>query len=667
MIIWLTRLIVYGLTIGFLTSVTRAGTQPGVALTFASTGGDVSHSDTVIAPNVWLHVAQGETPDPFLAPGPFTATWRGNLSVDLRSIYTFQAEVNGSLQMIINAREALNVTGDGKMSEAGVRVRLKKGTNDVQVTYTPAAKGDPHVRLFWSARDSYPQLIPDSAWSYEPDDTTEAARRKHRGRELIIEYRCARCHAVTGQVIPELLMNAPVLDGIASRRNPTWFRTWLKRPSATRANTRMPEIFHGGDAIDATEEVAAFLATLTDPNWHARPEPTDAGSIAAGQKLFDELHCVACHNAPGETKPAAEKISFDQVAQKFRPGALAQFLGNPAEHFGAIRMPDFRLNREEAARIAAYLLSKAAPAVGDPPRPELASKGRDLVQTSGCLNCHNLELENQLKAPPMAALASWDLGCLARSPLAGTHVPFYSFSDEDRQAIREFATGGLTSLTRNVPADFAARETVLLNCRGCHDHQIDLVPQFDILGGKIKPEYGARIIAGQVNHKPRPWIAARMPAFVARAEGIARGLANIHGFPAVTPPDPQPIDEELAEVGFRLVQPEGGFSCISCHAIGDAQATQVFESAGINFAWTTERLQHDYFVRWLRNPLSVDPTTKMPVFFDASGHSPLNVLDGDTLKQIDALWQYFRLGSRMKIPRGMARGVPKPVVPQKFE
>jgi mono/diheme cytochrome c family protein len=144
-----------------------------------------------------------------------------------------------------------------------------------------------------------------------------------------------------------------------------------------------------------------------------------------------------------------------------------------------------------------------------------------------------------------------------------------------------------------------------------------------------------------------------MPGFATRAEGIARGLANRHGFPAETPPASEPVNEELAAVGYRLVQAEGGFACTSCHAIGGASLPLVPETAGIDFAWTHERIQKDYFVRWLRDPLEVDPTTKMPAFFDESGRSPLNELRGDTIRQIEAMWEYFRLGEQMKIPPGL--------------
>jgi mono/diheme cytochrome c family protein len=641
--------------------------QPGVTLTFTPARGEATSSDTIIAPNVWLHVAQGHAPTPFLAPGPYTAIWHGYLSVELRSIYAFQAEANGALRVEVNAREVLNMTGEGEMSEPGVRVRLNKGTNAVRVFYTPAQSGDAHVRLFWTARDSYPQLIPQSAWTCIPDEAAQACLRRHRGRELVIEYRCARCHTMTGQGIPELTMNAPVFAGLASRRRPAWLRDWLANPAAMRANQRMPEMFHAGEAIDASEAVAAFLATLTDPTWRSRPEPTETESIAAGKKLFGELHCVACHNAPATSDPEPDKISFDHVADKFAPGALARFLREPTEHFGSIRMPDFRLSEAESGQIAAFLLSVAGVHDNRTPRPELAPEGRNLVQSTGCLNCHSLDLENQFKTREITDLAEWDGGCLSRSPLAGTHVPFFGFPDADRRAIREFAAGGFDSLARNVDADFAARQVTVLNCAGCHNRQIDLVPPLNVLGGKIKPEYGTEIIAGRVSEKPRPWIRARMPGFPTRAEGIARGLANIHGFPSKTPPESQPIDEELAKVGFKLVQPDGGFSCISCHAIGKAAATQVFESAGINFAWTTQRLQHDYFVRWLRNPLSIDPSTKMPVFFDESGHSPLAVLQGDTVQQIDALWNYFREGRQMQIPPGMGAAPAKQSAVHKLE
>ncbi len=639
----------------------NAFAQPGLRLTFTPANDDAGarQAVTIVAPNVWLHVAPGATPSPFLAPGPFTATWRGFLSVDLRSIHTFQAEVNGSLEVVINARQALEVAGDGGMSESGPPMPLNKGLNEIIVNYTPANSGDAHVRLFWTARGSYPRLIPQAAFTHTPDETLLTAQRRQRGRELFLEHRCARCHTPGSGTIPEAFMNAPEFTGIGSRRQAAWIRTLLANLEAAHGDARMPAMFHAGDAIDSAEAVASFLTTLTDPGWSAPPEPTDPAEAIAGGGLFSTLHCVACHQPPGATEPGTNKLSLDHVAAKFSPGALARYLKEPTEHFGATRMPDFRLSNPEARRIAAFLIANSKPAEGESPRPELAPKGRDLVQTTGCLNCHALDVENHFTTRPLGELKLWDGGCLAPQPLAGTRVPHYAFSDADRRALREFAEGGFESLTRHVDAEFAARQVKNLNCASCHDRQIEMVPSLDALGGKIKPEYGAKFIAGLIPDKPRPWLAARMPGFATRAEGIARGLANQHGFPAKTPPEPAPVDEELAAIGFKLVQADGGFSCVTCHAVGKSAAPQISESAGVNFAWTFDRIQHDYFVRWMRDPLAVDPTTKMPVFFDESGRSPLgNVLEGDARQQLEALWQYFRLGPRMKVPPGV--GTPAP-------
>ena len=78
---------------------------------------------------------------------------------------------------------------------------------------------------------------------------------------------------------------------------------------------------------------------------------------------------------------------------------------------------------------------------------------------------------------------------------------------------------------------------------------------------------------------------------------------------------------------------------------------QVFESQGVNFAYTGARAQKSYFHRWVRNPLRIDPATKMPVYFDAEGKSPLaDYYNGDAEKQIEAIWQYIRLGDKMLSP-----------------
>ena len=60
------------------------------------------------------------------------------------------------------------------------------------------------------------------------------------------------------------------------------------------------------------------------------------------------------------------------------------------------------------------------------------------------------------------------------------------------------------------------------------------------------------------------------------------------------------IDPALAKDGQKLVGKDGGFSCVSCHGVGRVQAADVFDSEGINLAWSAERLLPHFYRRWVR-------------------------------------------------------------------
>jgi cytochrome c2 len=241
-------------------------------------------------------------------------------------------------------------------------------------------------------------------------------------------------------------------------------------------------------------------------------------------------------------------------------------------------MPNFKLTADEANALAAWLNADAT-ALAAAPTGDIA-RGKELVQTTGCLNCHTGPAENKFTTKPLAELAAakWAGGCVAEKP-AGK-APFFAFTAAERAALQAFAATDRASLTRHVPAEFAERQARALNCRECHG-KFDGFPQLDHLGGKLRPEWSAQFLAGALKYKPRPWIESRMPAFASRATALAAGLAAQHGHPATTPAEP-PIDQTEAKLGQKLVSSDGGFSCIACHAVGEFGATQVFESAGIN-------------------------------------------------------------------------------------
>ncbi len=636
----------------FLAASARAQpvkTEPGLALTY--TVGAVS--DTVSAPNAWLYVPAGQPPTPFLSAGKFTATFTGFISVDLRGDYLFKAEASGTVKVELGTNIVLEFTGDGKKaSEPTKPVRLGKGNNALKVTFTSPASGDAMLRLLWSEKGSLWEPVHAGMVSRAVGNESLVQQNKLRlGRELFFEARCAKCHT-TDAGAPELTMDAPSFEGIGVRRHFGWMANWILDPKAQRATATMPKLLHGPTAQADAEAIAAFLASQTGAR-EAGELKNDDESIESAKKLVEALHCTGCHNVPNIGDPDAKKLNLTHVNAKFPPAALLAFLKNPGTHYAWTRMPKFNFKDGEAEQLAGFLSSIApmAKQPGPPTDAAILARGKQLVQTSGCLNCHTLKLDNQFKAKPLAELAAaqWTAGCLAEA--AAGKAPHYDFARAEREALQAFAATDRASLKRHVPVEFADRQARNLNCTSCHG-QLDGFTRYELLGGKLKPEWMAQFIAGETKYKPRHWLAHRMPAFPKYAADFAIGLAMTHGFPPQTPAEP-PLDVELAKVGQKLIGVDGGFSCISCHSVGTAKAAQVFESEGINFSYAVERIQRAYYERWTRNPLRIDPQTKMPVYFQDDGSSPLpDVLGGDTAKQLDAFWQFFRLGDKATPPAG---------------
>ena len=618
---------------------------PGFTVTYGAGGAN----DLAVTPNVALYVTAGEPPTPFLPAGKFTANWEGLLSVDLRGDYQFVAELNGAVK--VEANGATIYESDGKSNEPSKAVRLSKGTNAFKVSYTPPASGDAFLRLQWIPRGSFPQPISDGQLSHLENDALANSLAVQTGRGLVFERRCTKCHTVPDATkgSPELAYDAPTFEGIGSRRGQAWMAKWIADPKASRVTARMPKMVHGANAAQDAADLSAFLATLKSSDAAPKEKSASKELVEAGKELAEKLHCNVCHSLPG-SNPDPKRPPLKHVKRKFPPGQLAAFLKQPDQHFTWSRMPKFHLTDDEAQAIAAWL-NADADALADAPAGK-ADHGKELVQTTGCLNCHALKLENQFKAKPLTELAaaSWTKVCVAEAEDA--KAPFFALAKEERAALAAFAATDRSSLTRHTPAEYAQRQTAVLQCTHCHG-AIDGFPRLEILGGKLRPEWAAQFIAGKVAYKPRNWIESRMPAFAARAELLANGMAAMHGYPPKTPAE-GPVDPAEVKIGQKLVSSDGGFSCIACHAVGDFGATQVFESAGINFAHTSERILKPYFVRWLLNPTFIDPQTKMPVYF-GDGTSPLaDIHGGDVRKQLDALWHYLRMGSK----------IPAPAVPQ---
>jgi mono/diheme cytochrome c family protein len=425
--------------------------------------------------------------------------------------------------------------------------------------------------------------------------------------------------------MPELGRDAPSFEGIGSRLTRDWMAGWIENPAAVRPGAHMPRIFSGDDARRKAEAAAAYLATL----FGERVVMT-TGSRERGEHLYHALNCAACHS--GKT--------LEDVAAKFKEGALADYMRDPQAHYRWNPMPSFHLSANEAADIESYLRqSNDSDSREEPVLTAQIQFGKQLVESSGCFNCHSSKAGEHRAFSVLEALVEHSSGgCLSEQP--SSNVPRFSFAPGDREIIRAFiAEGDFSALAAKIPRDFAQREIDRLRCAECHD-KAEGLPKLSLAGEKLKPEWMSAFIAGKVPYKPRPWLEMRMPSFPAYARELAEGMAASHGRPFATPSEP-PLNSALASIGAKLVSATGGFSCVACHAVEEAAPPANLEAPGINFAFAGQRLEKTFFERWVMNPVAIDRATKMPVFFDAHGQSQLlEIFDGDGRKQIGAIWEY---------------------------
>jgi mono/diheme cytochrome c family protein len=614
--------------------------EPGLTLAIVGPAGE---SDRRSARSVALYVGEHDPATPFIASGPFTATWEGDLELAMWNNVTFSAEGAGSLQVSVGGKPVLDIGGP-ELSGVGGKVRLNKGRTHLVATYRSPPSGDASLRLMWSSSEFATEPVPPSVFGHAVDRPLEEASRLRRGRELVGTLLCTRCHAFAGAEagMPELACDAPDLRDAGARFDRAWMAAWIADPQALRAGTTMPRVMRG-DAAEIARQSADIAAWLAGLGAAADAPAGDAGAVARGAQRFAALGCVACHEA-GSGGPA--RIDLGGVAAKWKPAALVEFLRHPAARHAWIAMPDFGLGDDEAHELASFLLAGAkrtvpAVAAGDPVR------GAALAAATGCMNCHRLEGSSRLTAAPLGELAGRTTrGCLAGEAAARRFAPDFALAPGDLAALRAFISldggAGFASLSRRCLPEFAARRVAALDCAACHARDAAggaAIPSLTGVGDKLRPEWMAEFIAGRCGYRTRPWLEQRMPAFATGVELLAQGLAMERGHPPTT--SAAPATESVdPEIGRRLLGQEGGFACVACHAVGDKPAATASDAPGINLGYATQRLRKDWFHRWMRWPARVEPATKMPRFAAEDGTTQLgDVLGGRADDQFEAVWR----------------------------
>jgi cytochrome c551/c552 len=644
-----------------------AATETGLALELSSGGKVDTRRDRLAA----LHVPAGQPPSVFLPAGPFKARWEGILVSDLRMEVRFHAALTGQVVVAVNGQTVLE-------GAEGKAVTLNKGDNPLVIEYAAPASGDATFRLDWSSRSFPREPVPPEALRHDPTKVA-AGMRLREGRLLFAQLRCAQCHVGAdkvpgpGQGMPELSQGAPILANYGERMKESYLAAWIQDPHHFRPGTLMPRVFPAGKdgAIDPrAADLAAFLVSQGTP----APEPAFTPAQAAkGAALFANLGCLACHTQPDAAQVAGNRLPLGHLAAKWHGAALVDYLLDPAKGHASARMPNFRLSSAEASELAAYLLANAKGSVASAPKGDPA-RGAALLVGAGCMNCHaNAPIGNHPSLADTVA-KGWDKGCVADGPASRGKGLDFALTPSQLAALRAFAKTDFASLRADVPAEFALRQLSELRCVQCHEHDGRTapltalkdeaaalrsrapapaegegqpfpdarIPALTWLGEKLRPEWSAAFIAGEIPAKPRYWMTHRMPGYPAQAKLLAEGLSHQHGFP-VKDPEPAAVDTEAAGHGETLIGPSGGFNCLQCHPVSTRPATAAFEAPATNLATATQRLRETFYARWMLAPTRVDPLTKMPKYADEEGMTQLtDILDGEAEAQFKALWEHLR-------------------------
>jgi len=520
------------------------------------------------------------------------------------------------------------------------------------------------------------------------------------GGVLISELRCASCHEGMND---DGMKAAPDLRKVGARLNPAYLQRFIADPAGVHPGTTMPGLL-AGESEESRKAISVsisqYLLSLQEPV--TAPEKANLGNASTGRELFHGIGCIACHSPrdeAGKETSSAGDLSLAHLPGKYRPGELAAFLLDPLKVRPSGRMPNMSLTKEEASCLATYLQGEASTPAPEPkrPTPEELSAGKLAFKNFNCIACHQLD-DSDLSAartgPPLGKLDPLR-GCLSDHPKT---APDFHLSATQVKSIRAAITGPATAM---VSADQIKIRMTQLNCIACHvrdeyggvaadrdaffhsseqalGNESRIPPPLTQIGAKLRPEWLNRVLYDR--EKVRPYMQTRMPQFGDIAlKGLPALFAEVDHFGPIAaqkqpPPDPDEAadPDELSEAdrnlrkkmrsGAQQLLGDTGLNCISCHNFNGTESQGM---KGLDLMTSFQRLQPEWFSRYMRNPAAFRPGIIMPNYWPDGKASQTAILDGDTDLQIRALWDTFSLGRSASDPSGLRSPDTKLVVTDK--
>ena len=479
----------------------------------------------------------------------------------------------------------------------------------------------------------------------------EGAPLLSKGKNLFVKLGCHGCHLADGYSKEGKV--GPGLLRVASKVDPSWLYRWIKNPKGYLPTTRMPEF--GFDEHDL-QGVTAYILDASEKEYKLN-RTFEAGDEEKGEKLFETVGCQACHTLNGKGENHAPDLS--NIAEKVNADWLVTWIGGPHTYNPKSKMPDLRLDEDDATDIATYLIQfgkkEVIPGLEAKLKdPALIKHGESVVRKRGCFACHDIKgMEKEGRIAP--ELSAFGRKMIAELEFGDSHIPHtweawaktklkkpstfrtervldkmpnFHLSPDDIDALVVLLKGFNGS---KVPIKYrkvlSEKEKIIetgrrvitkYNCRGCHNVEGE--------GGNIqkylkaKAQYPPPLEMGDYHvgerlksawlysflRSPTPvrtWLKVKMPTF-AFSDKEVRDLTAY--FEAMSPGPEYEVgthktkDNAVAQKGAEMVT---YMDCGRCHDDGQK---------GIEFSLASQRLRQDWIPKWLKDTRAMIPWTPMP-------------------------------------------------------
>ena len=464
---------------------------------------------------------------------------------------------------------------------------------------------------------------------YEAAVKNPARGDAKRGEEIVKSIGCQGCHVVgegnRSEIGPRRTFGQP-LENIGNKTTYEWIYNWVRDPKHYSPSTYMPNLRltdvqvadvatylsglkgAAGDAPKANPDQAASDAVLLDylrnvmPFEDAKAQlakmDTTTKQVELGRRAINRYGCFSCHDIKGfET---AQSIGTDLSEEGSKLVTRLDFA--------------FITDIPHTSKLAWFQTKLHDPRVFD--------KGRVLSPLDK-LRMPNFDLTDDEVQRLTTAIMSFQ-----REIQPPSAMPV-------RSAKYDYQTSGRTLVHRR-------------NCVGCHIIEGDggdfvkLVadpslgpPMLTPEGARVQPEWLYAFLRGPITI--RPWLNVRMPTFglddpnlngVIRYFGAVSDVVGPFQTHAV-------VKASTADSGgkalFELLK------CQQCHVLGTIPKDQPTSNLAPDLRMSAERLQPDWILAWLKNPLIILPGTRMPAFWPDYPKSFYTQFGGSAEAQILAI------------------------------